>query len=300
MNQSDDRRRRAYAAGAVISKESMSRDAPEDHAALEQIEAADIVVVGGIYDHVEQVLAALELPHTPVGPERVAGLDLRPDQLLVINCPGQIGRRGVEQVRGFVAGGGSLFTTDWALRHVLEPAFPGVVAYNERPTADAVVRVEVAAHDNPFLKGVIGEGDDPQWWLEGSSYPIRVLDAGRVRVLIRSSELESKWGEAPVAVTFTHDEGEVFHMISHYYLQRTETRNQRHSAPASAFAAEKGVAWEKVSAMAEDLGLGDLESAASSARLFANVAAAKKRSQRRGAAKEVSPPGDGKGGGGSR
>jgi len=273
---SDDRRRRSYAAGAIISKETMARDAPDHHAALEQIEAADIVVVPGSYDHVEWVLTALDMPHTVVSPAQVAGLDLRPDQLLVVNCPGQIGERAVEQVSGFVAAGGSLFTTDWALRHVLEPAFPGVVAYNDRPTADVVVRVEITDHDNPFLKGVIETGDDPQWWLEGSSYPIRILDADRVRVLLRSAELESKWGEAPVAISFGHGEGEVFHMISHYYLQRTETRSRRHRAPASAYAAEKGVAWDAIKGVAEDLGLADVESAASSARLFANVAAVHK------------------------
>ena len=35
---------------------------------------------------------------------------------------------------GEVHAGGTLVTTDWALRHVIEPAFPGVLAYNERPT----------------------------------------------------------------------------------------------------------------------------------------------------------------------
>lgn len=72
--------------------------------------------------------------------------------------------------------GGSLFTTDWALRHVIEPAFPGMLAYNERPTADDVVRIEVRAHDNPFLKGVMDGRDDPRWWLEGSSYAAPAAD----------------------------------------------------------------------------------------------------------------------------
>jgi len=114
------------------------------------------------------------------------------------------------------------FTTDWALRHVIEPAFRGVLAYNERPTADAVVRVEVVDPENQFLKGVMGPNDDPQWWLEGSSYPIRIVDTERVKVLLTSRQLADQWGESPVAVVFPHGQGEVFHMISHYYLQRTE------------------------------------------------------------------------------
>jgi hypothetical protein len=138
--------------------------------------------------------------------------------------------------------------------------------------------VEAVAHDNPFLKGVMDGGDDPIWWLEGSSYPIVVLEPERVKVLISSRELRDRWGEAPVALTFRAGEGEVFHMISHYYLQRTETRTRRHRMPAAAFAAEKGMDWDATTvACAADLTLGEVQAASSSARLFANVVAEKKR-----------------------
>jgi hypothetical protein len=269
-------RMRAYAAGARISKEKMAREAPLDAAALAAVEAADIIVVEGTYDHVELVLDALELPYQRVSPARLEEIPLRPEQLLVVNCPGNVSRAALERVRRFVEAGGSLFTTDWALRHVIEPAFPGMLAYNERPTADDVVRIEVCNHDNPFLTGVMDGRDDPQWWLEGSSYPIRVLDP-KVSVLITSAELAEKYGEAPVAVTFPWGEGEVFHMISHYYLQRTELRTARHASSAAAYAAEKGVAMPE--AMVRNLCIGDVESASTSARMLANLVAAKKRKQ---------------------
>ena len=270
----DARRERAYQAGARVARERMGAEAPADVEALSAVEASDIIVVRGVYDHVEVVLAALDLPHQAVDPEDLWTLSLGPEQLLVVNCPGQVDRRSIVQIREFVGGGGSLFTTDWALRHVVEAAFPGVLAYNERPTADDVVRMEVVDGDNRFLQGVMEPGDDPQWWLEGSSYPIRILDPGRVRVLLASRQLAEQWGESPVAVVFTHGDGEVLHMISHYYLQRTEARNARHRADASAYAAEKGVA---AAADLDGLTLGEVESASTSARLFANVVAAKKR-----------------------
>ncbi|MBU1226080.1 MAG: hypothetical protein KJ698_02540 [Actinobacteria bacterium] len=278
MNQTDDRRHRSYQVGGHISRERIAREAPEDHVALEALERSDIVVVADIYDHVEWVLEALDLPHTTVATSQVSSLRLRPQQLLVIDCPGNIPDEGVRVVRRFVDGGGSLFTTDWALRHVIEAAFPGLVAYNERPTSDAVVRVEITDHDNPFLKGVMDEGDDPIWWLEGSSYPIRVLDHDRVQVLIRSRELGDQWGEDPVAVTFTHGKGEVFHMISHYYLQRTETRTRRHQQTVASYAADKGVELApEDAAAAADLNLSEVESASSSARMIANLIAEKKK-----------------------
>jgi hypothetical protein len=273
-----ERRRRAYQVGGQHTRETIAQQDPDRHGLLERVRRSDIVVVRGQYDHVEWVLEALDLPHLAVDPRDLAGLELRPAQLLVVNCPGQVGRTAVDQVRRFVEAGGSLFTTDWALRHVLEPAFPGVLAYNERPTADTVVRVEKAATDNPFLKGVMDGADDPIWWLEGSSYPITVRDPSRVQILISSRELAEQWGEAPVALTFRAGEGEVFHMISHYYLQRAETRTRRHRMPAAAYAAEKGVAWDAPTmAQAADLTLGEVEAASSSARLFANVVSEKKR-----------------------
>jgi len=274
MSDEHESRRRAYEAGARIARAKMEREAPEQAAALDEVAGDDIVVVRGCYDRVEQVLNALNLPHTAVDPEDVGRLRLRAEQLLVINCPGKIDARAVGKVARFVSAGGSLFTTDWALRHVIEPAFPGVLAYNERPTADDVVRIEIRARDNHFLSGVLEDGDDPQWWLEGSSYPIRILDPGRVEVLLTSREMAAKYGEAPIAVLFPWGEGEVLHMVSHYYLQRTELRTARHSTPAMAYAASKGVAPSPEMA---DLRLGDVESAHASSRLLANWVAEKKR-----------------------
>ena len=58
-----DKRRRAYQAGGRIARERMTREAPMNAAALDAIEASDIVVVEGCYDHVELVLGALDLPY---------------------------------------------------------------------------------------------------------------------------------------------------------------------------------------------------------------------------------------------
>ena len=273
-----DKRRRAYQAGGRIARERMTREAPMNAAALDAIEASDIVVVEGCYDHVELVLGALELPYQTIQAGHLHRVHLRPDQLLVINCPGQLPAPEIVQVRDFVAAGGTLFSTDWALRNVLEPAFPGFVEFNERPTHDDVVRIDIIESDSPYLMGVLDADDDPQWWLEGSSYPIRVLDKKQVRVLITSRELGEKYGEEPVAVVFNFGKGEVFHMISHYFLQRAEFRNARHQRSAASYAEDKGVPFDEPMAdMASDLSLYEVEAAATSSRMFANIAAEKKR-----------------------
>jgi hypothetical protein len=278
----NESRDRAYRAAACITREQMRREAPERARTLDEVQASDVVVVAGCYDHVESVLGALEVPHVLVQPPDVSRLELRPEQLLIVNCPGEVSAAAVTRIRAFVEAGGSLFTTDWALKHVVEPAFPGVLAFSKRPTPDDVVRIEVKDHDNIYLQGVLDGQDDPQWWLEGSSYPITVVDTERVQVLITSRELAEKYGEAPVAVWFRWGEGDVFHMISHYYLQRTELRTERHARPASGYFAEKGV--QMSAAMLADvdgLSLADVESAKPSAAFMANIIADKKGRQRR-------------------
>ncbi len=273
----DETRAKAYRAASHMTREQLRRQAPERAAVLDDVRQGDVVVVRGAYDRVEDVLAALDVGHTLVDPPALDRLALRPEQLLVVNCPGQVTPQAVRRIRAFVEAGGSLFTTDWALRHVVEAAFPGVLAYNDRATADDVVRVEVLDPDDVYLTGVMDGQDDPLWWLEGSSYPIRVLDHERVTVLITSRELGEKYGEAPVAVRFGWGAGEVFHMISHYYLQRSETRSRRQAAPADGYFAEKGVAMSPaVAADIEGLSVADLEAARASTRFLSNVIIDKK------------------------
>jgi len=275
-----DKRDRAYKAAAHITREQLRRDAPDRARALDDVKQSDVVVVAGIYDHVESVLRALEVPHTVIGTHEVERIELRPEQLLIVNCPGDVSAAAVTRIRAFVEAGGSLFTTDWALKHVVEPAFPGVLAFSKAPTPDDVVRIEVRDADNIYLQGVLDGRDDPQWWLEASSYPISILDKERVEVLITSRELGEKYGEAPVAVWFRWGEGDVFHMISHYYLQRTELRTARHGSSAGAYFAEKGVTVSPAMSQEIDgLSLADVESAKPSAAFMSNVIIEKKRRQ---------------------
>ena len=270
---------RAYRAAQHL----MDAELPKaDRELLAQASDSDIVIVRGAYDHVEDVLSLARLRFVLVDPADVARLNLEPRQLLIVNCPGQVGPAGVEVIRSFVTRGGSLMTTDWALLHILEPAFPGFVRFNQNLTADDVVRVEIRSTDHPLLEGMFHEGADPQWWLESSSYPIQILDRERVKVLLSSRELEQKYGEAPVAVSFPYGEGEVFHMISHYYLQRSELRTERHSAAWKAYAAEVGSPQAAEAAPdLEDLTVGEVEAAHQSLRLMTNMVVEKQRRNRK-------------------
>jgi hypothetical protein len=269
----------AYRAAQRIVERELSDD---DRRLLADMNDSDVIVVEGTYDRVQDVLKLANLQHRVIPPAAMGTLHLQSHQLLIVNCPGQVGRAGITAIRDFVERGGSLITTDWALKYVLEPAFPGLVAYNEHPTADDVVRIEIASR-HPFLSGVFQAGADPLWWLEGSSYPIRVLDPERVRVLLKSNELAAMYGESPVAVAFEFGAGDVLHMISHYYLQRTELRTDRHKSNWSAYAAEVGASDILAEATPEfsELTAGQVESAHKSLRFITNAVTAKRRRERR-------------------
>ena len=81
----DDDRFTAYLMGADIARSRMATESPRQAAALEAVEAADVVVVEGCYDHVEQVLGALEVPFTVIPEGHLAEAALNPGQLLVVN-----------------------------------------------------------------------------------------------------------------------------------------------------------------------------------------------------------------------
>jgi hypothetical protein len=300
---------KAYRLAHEMVRDRLKATIPEAACDLDSLRESDIVVVRGQYDHIEQVLRQAGTACIAVNPAEVGGAELRPDQVVFVNCPGQIPPKGLRRLATFVHEGGFLFTTDWALKHVIEPAFPGFLVFNERPTTDEVVRVELVEADDPYLRSLIGPSDDPQWWLEGSSYPIRVLNTESVKVLVRSREIEERYGESPVLVTFEHGQGKIYHMISHFYLQRSETRTLRHRSSSADYLAEKGLTTAALRAKYEALGvesaqLGEVESAFASAGYMSFALLEKKRRLREAQERKVremeegqrreQDPGDGK------
>ena len=277
----------AYRVADELLKHRLRDKAPGALDEIAGLTRADVLVTRGCYDWIESVFARSGIPHTVVEPRLLDRAELDPDQVIFVNCPGKLRRRAVHRVRQFVHDGGFLFTTDWALKNVLEPAFPGYVEYNGTPTRDDVVGIDVRGADDPFLSSIVGPDDEPQWWLEGQSYPIRVLRHDDVEVLIASPELGRKYGEAPVLVAFDFGAGRVYHMISHFYLQRTETRTARQRKSSFAYLGEMGVGEEEFARYsklgAAESSLGEVEAAMSSRGIMSSVLLS--RSRRRGGGK---------------
>ena len=266
----------AYRVAQEMIKDKL-KDVDEDMAAeFEELGQSEVIVSEGVHDYIEQVFNGIGLKHNLINPQQFEKIDLDPDQIIFINCPGNVTSKGLRNLVTFVEKGGFLFTTDWALRHVIEPGFPGYIKYNNRPTNDEVVRVDILAEEDPFLQSLIGPNDDPQWWLEGSSYPIEILNHKEVDILIKSKEIEKKYGESAVFVTFDYGKGKVYHMISHFYLQRAETRTARHAKSGAEYANEKlnmdQYREEKYKNMGiENANLSDVEAAYSSSSMMNKI-----------------------------
>ncbi len=263
----DSKMKKAYELSNKLIRERLKTENDTNTAIIEDISKTDLVVIDGTYDHIHLVLDVLKLPYQRIGQHQVKDADFQPHQTVFVNCASGFPKNAARKLSAFVDQGGQLITTDWALKHVLEIAFPGFVAYNNKPTRDEVVRIEMINQEDPVIKGFLDEETDPVWWLEGSSYPIKILDTSSVDVLIKSRELKQHYNESPVLIRFNYGKGVVYHMISHFYLQRTETKNATQTTTAKNYLQSKAGAKmaDEMEEDAKDLNYGEMQSANTSA-----------------------------------
>lgn len=262
----------AYKLANEMVRERLMKEGTDNIRILDDLKKNDVIVVNGTYDHIALVLQSLRIPFAAIEHNQLLEAQLEPHQTIFVNCASSFSPEAARKLATFVSEGGQLITTDWALRNVIEVAFPNTIAYNNRPTADEVVRIEAIDRQDSVITGFLDEKADPVWWLEGSSYPIDVLDKEKVKVLIRSKELGEKYGADPVVVRFAHGKGLVYHMISHFYLQRTETRDKKQSAPAAEYFKDKGAGAANVAkAEASGVTYGEIQSANTSADFVSRI-----------------------------
>lgn len=272
------------AAGEVVRKR-MEHERPADFQLLKAVKQAEIIVIKSNYDRVEDVLGAVGVPHLLITERELEQIELDARQLVMINCAGALTPTGLTKIERFVRAGGFLYTTDWALTNVIERAFPGYIKYNGNPTGNDVVAVEIQEKDNVFLQHVQLTDTQPRWWLEGSSYPIKVLKPDAVKVLIGSKEMKEKYHDGAIAVTFSHGDGRVLHIVSHFYLQQNDMRDAREQASADEYLkgslpADVVDSLEDSDALKRAKG-GDVTSAYANQQFTTNIIVERKRDQER-------------------
>ena len=126
----------------------------DDVKVLDSVKDTDIVCVRGTYDHIHLVLEAIGVPFSHINPSTLLSMELKPEQTVYVNCPSSFPREAALKLRDFVTAGGQLITTDWALLHVVEVAFPNTIKFSGNSTGDEVVAVEIVDKEDEVLKGM--------------------------------------------------------------------------------------------------------------------------------------------------
>ncbi|MDX2015616.1 MAG: SH3 domain-containing protein [Myxococcaceae bacterium] len=269
---------RSEAAAADLLRKRLANEDPQARAMLDAVKGKDIVVVAGSMDHIEQVLAAAKLPFTMIQPAQVATTELSSSMILMVNCPGVMPADSLRRVERFVRAGGLLYTTDWALKNVVEQVFPNTIKHNGQSTGNEVVPVLVdEKSDNLMSQMLLRKGSEPQWWLEGSSYPIQVLDGKRVKVLAHSKVLGEKYGSSPIVVRFPYEDGEVIHVVSHFVRQMATTGPAVAAKDAKIDGLTAAQAADFAASGAATATIGDVESSYAFQRMTTNVVTTKQK-----------------------
>src|SRR3989344_930218 len=189
-----------------------------------------IIVVRGEHDKIEKVFDALQVPYKAIEQNDLnkSKYKLKNVNTLFVNCAGQsLTDLGLANIRNYVESGGKLVTTDWAVERVVQQIFPDTIKrLGSVVTGDEVITIQPQGDLGKRLVGLDYEGANPKWWLENQSYPIEILNDSVVPI-IKSDELNRKYGSPYVAVAFKWGEGGGLNFVSHIKAQRVEVRDQR-------------------------------------------------------------------------
>lgn len=177
--------------------------------------SGSVVDVKGRWNDSSRTLKALGIPHERVGSGELKDMPFDNVKVLIVDCAGTVPRESLQRIRDFVARGGFLLATDWAIDNLVQKAFPGYVEYdgkkNEHPIYDAY-----AVNPDPIL--FANAVTNAHWKMDEASRLMRVLKPGAVRVLARSRQLEKEdpGSQGVLAVTFPFGRGYVMHMVGHF------------------------------------------------------------------------------------
>jgi HEAT repeat protein len=206
---------------------------------IEILQKARILVVSGAWDHVEVVLGHLDIPHTLLRAQELKEAGLNPNQVVLVNCEGNLDKDAQERLRWFVNVGGYLMTTDWALTKTVDTCFPGYLAqFSGSSTGNDVVVVEETPPGHPFTEGVFEDVPALKWWLEVRAFPITVTWPERCDVIVDSAEMRSRYGSSTMATVFRWGLGKVQHSVSHFQLQEEGMQQASKPRDRMVFAAD--------------------------------------------------------------
>lgn len=197
------------------------------HEREKEVTDAAVVIVRGSADAMEQVLGRAKVKFALVSPEELADLPLHSKQVVMVNCTGQMSDAARARLKRFVTAGGFLYTTDHAVKYVIEDIFPNTLAFTGQSSTQEVVPVKVAGTDEDRgLLSALGGNAKECWQVASGGMPVKVLDPKRVKVLMSSDIVEKKYGSGVIAARFRWEDGQVIHVTGHFFTQPGQTPQQ--------------------------------------------------------------------------
>lgn len=174
-----------------------------------------VIQVKGRWDDSGRTLRALGIQYERVGSGDLEDMSFDNVKVLIVDCAGSVPRESLQRIRDFVARGGYLLATDWALDNLVEKAFPGYVEYDRKKNAEAIYDAYVVNPEPVLFANAV---TNAHWKMDEASHLMRVLKPGSVRVLARSRKLEKEdpGGQGVLAVTFPFGKGYVMHTVGHF------------------------------------------------------------------------------------
>jgi hypothetical protein len=147
----------AYKLANEMVREKLMREDASNIRILDDLKKNDVIVVNGTYDHIAMVLESLHIPFVAIDQNQLLTAKLEPHQTIFVNCASSFPQQAARKLATFVSEGGQLITTDWALKNVIEVAFPNTIAYNNKATGDEVVRIEAIDKQDSVILGFLDE-----------------------------------------------------------------------------------------------------------------------------------------------
>ncbi len=185
---------------------------------LENATRDQIIEIKGEWDDASHVLRTFGLPHTRITAKKFSEVDLRRVKIVVVNCEGHLPNEAILSLRNYVAMGGYLLTTDWALQNVVERAFPRTVKWYEgyytSDSSNRIVPAVIVGEDKSLTAGCPPIG---HWQLVKKSQIAQVVNPTNVQVLARTRLMtEDPEGLGILAVVIGHGTGKILHLVGHF------------------------------------------------------------------------------------
>ena len=231
-----ERMRRAYRVSGGVMREELRQERPDDARELDGVSPGR---GGGGPGAVRPHRAGAGGDAGPLPADDADGdwrnIDWERLQVLLVCCPGHLPPDALEAIGPWVRRGGYLLTTDWALKHVVEPLFPGTVRHNgqQTPGLRGAGGERRRGRRTPSSRASSSRGATRSGGSRARRTRSRSSTRSGCKVLVKSREVGERWGADPVVVTFDEGHGTVLHLLSHLYLQRSDVREAADARPAS-------------------------------------------------------------------